>query len=90
MYTFIHHEGSKSTVKNKNKNTDIQYIYNNGLYKKTHTQKINFSCLKHNYKNHKTQHYKLPNNSYARDEHGVNPWQETKRSTVSSINCDRC
>ena len=28
MFTFIHHEGSKSTVKNK-KQTFIQYIYNN-------------------------------------------------------------
>jgi len=48
MYTFIHHEGSKSTVKNKKlrkqkKQTDIQYIYNNGLYKKTHKKLISIA-----------------------------------------------
>ena len=32
----------------------------------------------------------ISNNSYARDQHGDNAWQEEKGSTVSSINCDRC
>jgi len=30
------------------------------------------------------------NNSYAHDDQGDNPGQETEGSTVSSINCDRC
>ena len=32
----------------------------------------------------------ISNNSYTLDEHGDNPGQEKKGSTVSSINCDRC
>jgi len=31
----------------------------------------------------------ISNNSYAHDDQGDNPGQETEGSTVSSINCDR-
>jgi len=30
------------------------------------------------------------NNSYAHDDQGDNPGQETEGSTVFCINCDRC
>jgi len=30
------------------------------------------------------------NDSYAHDDHGDNPGQETQGSTVSSKNCDPC
>ena len=32
----------------------------------------------------------ISNNSYAHDEQGVNPGQETEGSMVSSIKCDCC
>ena len=50
MYTFIHHEGSKSTVKIKIK-TDRHtvHIQKWPIQENTYTKKMNFNCLKHNY-----------------------------------------
>jgi len=38
MYTFIHHEGSKSTVKNKNKNRQTYSAYTIMAYTRKHTK----------------------------------------------------